>query len=218
MAGSFLGHLGSREPDSPCPLTLQLCRLQLGNARVAWADIPEIVAIESVGVLRYPGMPIYTEGTSPRFMAHAHSVHTSSPRRAGPPGTAEAQPGGSWSSPTFLAQLPASLLMAICTSKIHTCWSSPAFLILPLLQKFLENADFVCVAVIRHPDTWAQAKHWPFLLCHASMKQECHCFSLKWHSYQHLDTYNKESFARCCCLQLRLAGWAFLPTFAARVT
>lgn len=71
--------------------------------------------------------------------------------RSGPLGTTKAWPGGSWSSPAFLAQLPVSLLRTICTSKIHTyCPSPAAFLVLPLLQKFLENADFACVPVIRH--------------------------------------------------------------------
>lgn len=35
MAGSFLGHLGARELDSPSVLALQLCRLQLGKASTA---------------------------------------------------------------------------------------------------------------------------------------------------------------------------------------
>lgn len=51
MAGSFLGHLGARETDSPSALALRLCRLQPGNARAAWVDIPEIAVIWVAGVL-----------------------------------------------------------------------------------------------------------------------------------------------------------------------
>lgn len=71
MAGSFLGHLGARELDSPSVLALQLCRLQLGKARAAWVDIPEVAGWNPQ---RCSGMAIYTGGTSPRLVllvAHA---------------------------------------------------------------------------------------------------------------------------------------------------
>lgn len=87
-------------------------------------------------------------------------------------------------------------------------------LILLISSYFLHSRSFMkiqtlCVAVIRHPDTQAQAKHWLFLLCHASVKQKWHPFARKWHRYQHLGTYNKKRFNRRCYLQLRVVRVGF---------
>lgn len=70
MAGSFPGHLGAMELDSPSVLTLQLCRLQLGKASTPWVDIPEVAGWNPQRCSR---MAIYTWGITPRLvllMAH----------------------------------------------------------------------------------------------------------------------------------------------------